>query len=141
MALEYKDALEACLHVDKERGYTHVGPQRADIKVTTDGRPAAEVLSRGQQKLVVCALKLAQGQLMSAMGLGECTYLVDDLRSELDVQHSKLVCKLLSSMRAQVFVTSIEQEDICSVWPTGDQLQVFHVEHGQVILVTQGITS
>ena len=131
-SLNYGQALDVSHDVDKDRGYTHVGPQRADIKVTIDGRPAAEVLSRGQQKLVVCALKLAQGQLMSAMGRGECTYLVDDLRSELDEPHSKLICELLSTMQVQVFVTSIEREDVCAVWPEGDNLKVFHVEHGQV---------
>lgn len=128
----YEQALESSLVVDKDRGYTHVGPQRADIKVAIEGRSAAEVLSRGQQKLVVCALKLAQGQMMSSKGLGQCTYLVDDLRSELDEPHSKLVCELLSSMQAQVFVTSIERDDVCAVWPRGDSLKVFHVEHGQV---------
>lgn len=130
--LGYEQALKASLVVDKERGYTHVGPQRADIRVTIDGRLAADVLSRGQQKLVVCALKLAQGQLMGAMGKGRCTYLLDDLRSELDEQHSKLVCSLLSTMGVQVFVTSIARDDIGSVWPSGDNIVMFHVEHGQV---------
>ena len=96
-----------------------------------ENRPA-EVLSRGQQKLVVCALKLSQGQLMSSSGRGQCTYLVDDLTAELDKEHSKKVCELLSSMRVQVFVTSIEQDDILSVWPDRDDIQVFHVEHGIV---------
>ena len=135
--LAYTEALKSSQVVDLERGYTHVGPQRADIKVIIDGRPTAEVLSRGQQKLVVCALKLAQGQLMTALGQGVCTYLVDDLTAELDKQHSRRVCELLSSMEVQVFVTSIEQEDICSVWPEHDELQVFHVEHGVVSPVCQ----
>ena len=136
-SLAYVDALKASQVVDQERGYTHVGPQRADIKVIIAGRPAAEVLSRGQQKLVVCALKLAQGQLMTALGGGVCTYLVDDLTAELDRAHSKLVCELLSSMGVQVFVSSIEQEDICALWPEQDNLQVFHVEHGAVSPVCQ----
>ena len=136
-ALTYADALKASQVVDQERGYTHVGPQRADIKVIIAGRPAVEVLSRGQQKLVVCALKLAQGQLMAVLGGGTCTYLVDDLTAELDKAHSKLVCELLSSMDAQVFVSSIEQEDISTLWPEQDNLQVFHVEHGVVSPVCQ----
>jgi len=128
--LGYHEALQATLEVDKERGYTHVGPQRADIKVTISGRPAAETLSRGQQKLVVCALKLTQGQLMAELGGGTCTYLLDDLPSELDKVHSRLVCEFLSKMDAQVFVTSIEKESICDLWPKGDDIAVFHVEHG-----------
>ena len=93
---------------------------------------AADTLSRGQQKLVVCALKLAQGQLMSEQGQGACIYLVDDLPSELDAQHGRLVCELLSSLGAQVFITSVDQADIRAVWPAPEELTVFHVEHGDI---------
>lgn len=129
----YESALEASASADIEQGYTHVGPQRADIKVMIDGRLAAETLSRGQQKLVVCGLKLAQGQLMSEQGKGRCTYLVDDLPSELDLEHSRQVCELLASMEAQVFITCVDQADIASVWPDDKaEIAMFHVEHGAV---------
>lgn len=128
----YEVALEGSLPADLEHGYTHRGPQRADIKVMHDGHLAADTLSRGQQKLVVCGLKLAQGQLMSEQGRGKCTYLIDDLPSELDQEHSKLVCTLLASMDAQVFITCVQQQDIESVWPESMELAMFHVEHGTV---------
>ena len=140
-SLDYAAALAASMATDKEQGYTHVGPQRADIRVIIGGRPAAEILSRGQQKLVVCALKLAQGQLMTALGRGVCTYLVDDLTAELDKAHSELVCRWLSSMGVQVFLTSIEQGDVSSVWPKEDHLHMFHVEHGSVSPVNSGVTT
>ncbi len=130
--MEYAAALDASQAVDLERGYTHVGPQRADIRVTINGRSAADVLSRGQQKLVVCALKLAQGQLMANLGHSACTYLLDDLSAELDKHHCGLVCAQLSSMKVQVFATCIEEDDLCSVWPSEDGMKVFHVEHGVV---------
>jgi DNA replication and repair protein RecF len=61
-----------------------------------------------------------------------CTYLIDDLPSELDREHSLLVCELLASMDAQVFITCIGQEEIRSVWPNTSELTMFHVEHGSV---------
>ena len=129
----YEAALQGSISSDIEQGYTHVGPQRGDIRVLIDGRLAADTLSRGQQKLVVCGLKLAQGQLMSEQGKGNCTYLVDDLPSELDLAHSRQVCELLASMKAQVFITCVEQSDILSVWPEGaSDIGMFHVEHGAV---------
>jgi DNA replication and repair protein RecF len=128
----YEEALENSVSSDIEQGYTHGGPQRADIKVLIDGHLAADTLSRGQQKLVVCGLKLAQGQLMSELGQGKCTYLIDDLPSELDQQHSELVCSLLAGMDAQVFITCVHQQDILSVWPKTEELAMFHVEHGSV---------
>ncbi|MEZ5570626.1 MAG: DNA replication/repair protein RecF [Halioglobus sp.] len=130
--LSYSDALEQGLSGDLEQGYTRCGPQRADIRVMLDGHVAADTLSRGQQKLVVCALKLAQGQLMSQLERGQCTYLVDDLPSELDREHCELVCRLLASMDAQVFITCIDQQEISSVWPETSELAMFHVEQGSV---------
>ncbi|MDH3991901.1 MAG: DNA replication/repair protein RecF [Gammaproteobacteria bacterium] len=129
-SLDYAKALEQGISADLEQGYTHIGPQRADIRVTSAGHLAAETLSRGQQKLVVCGLKLAQGQLMSEHGKGKCTYLIDDLPSELDREHSELVCSLLDSMQAQVFITCVDRRDITGVWPKGSNLALFHVEHG-----------
>ena len=130
--LGYSEALQQGLVADLEQGYTHCGPQRADIRVMSSGHTAAETLSRGQQKLVVCGLKLAQGQLMAQLGRGRCTYLIDDLPSELDYAHSLLVCELLASMEAQVFITCIAPEEIRSVWPEAGELAMFHVEHGTV---------
>ncbi len=131
--LSYLDALQHGYSADTEQGYTHSGPQRADVRVLSGGHLAAETLSRGQQKLVVCGLKLAQGQLMAQLGTrGKCTYLIDDLPSELDHEHSMLVCGLLDSMDAQVFITCIGQEEIRSVWPQTGELTLFHVEQGTV---------
>jgi DNA replication and repair protein RecF len=130
--LSYAEALQQGLSADLEQGYTHSGPQRADIRVLCGGQVATDVLSRGQQKLVVCGLKLAQGQLIARLGRGTCTYLIDDLPSELDYNNSRLVCDLLASMEAQVFITCIEHQDIRSVWPETDEFALFHVEHGDV---------
>ncbi|PLW70881.1 DNA replication/repair protein RecF [Pseudohalioglobus lutimaris] len=134
--LSYKEALDGCVAADLEQGYTHVGPQRADIRMLINGHLAAETLSRGQQKLAVCGLKLAQGQLMTETGRGQCTYLVDDLPSELDREHSGLVCRQLAAMKAPVFITCVHKKDIESAWPPGDKqdLAMFHVEHGSVSL-------
>lgn len=130
--LSYGDALQQGVKTDLEQGYTHSGPQRADIKVTSGGHLAAETLSRGQQKLVVCGLKLAQGHMMSEKGQGQCTYLIDDLPSELDEGHSRLVCAMLASMDAQVFITCVDQDEIRSVWPENQKIGLFHVEQGTV---------
>jgi DNA replication and repair protein RecF len=136
--LDFETALSNGLATDRDQGYTHVGPQRADIRILVDGHLAAETLSRGQQKLVVCALKLAQGQLMSESGRGCCTYLVDDLPSELDEHHNRQVCQLLSQMDAQVFITCVDQQVLADVWPETVERAMFHVEHGAVQPVPVG---
>jgi DNA replication and repair protein RecF len=140
-ALTYAEALQQGVPSDREQGYTHSGPQRADIRVLSHGYPAAETLSRGQQKLVVCGLKLAQGQLMGLTGDRKCTYLIDDLPAELDRQHSEFVCGQLAAMEAQVFISCVQREDILSVWPGSARASLFHVEQGDVtqeVAVPQG---
>jgi DNA replication and repair protein RecF len=53
--------LASSLHRDQQIGHTQAGPQRADLRLRLGGHNAADILSRGQQKLVVCALRIAQG--------------------------------------------------------------------------------
>ncbi|MDA8752818.1 DNA replication/repair protein RecF [Halieaceae bacterium] len=131
---DYAEALTNSLEADMAQGYTHVGPQRADIRVSVDGHLAADTLSRGQQKLVVCALKLAQGQLISEGGARGCAYLVDDLPSELDEQHCRLICESLDALGAQIFITCVDDRDIRKLWPAGADINVFHVERGAISL-------
>ena len=60
------DALNHNLASDLARGFTQFGPHRADVQVLVDnessGQPrlARDVLSRGQLKLIVLSMKLAQ---------------------------------------------------------------------------------
>ena len=136
--LSLEEALANSYSADSERGYTHIGPQRADMRVTIEGYSAADTLSRGQQKLLVCGLKLAQGRLMASSGLEKCVYLVDDLPSELDSQHSELIAQELEGMGAQVFITCVNRQDIETVWPAPAGLTMFHVEHGEIAPVIAG---
>lgn len=132
-SLSFSEALDASVQADMDQGYTHTGPQRADIKVTVSGYAAAETLSRGQQKLVVCGLKLAQGQLMSQVSQGSCIYLVDDLPAELDTRHCGLVCDALAELGAQVFITCVAEADLEAMWPAALKPALFHVERGAVV--------
>ncbi len=128
--------LEALLRsesADIDQGYTHVGPQRADIRILFEDKPAADNLSRGQLKLVVCALKLAQGEVLRAAGHAPCLYLVDDLTAELDIEHCRQVAGMLGEMQVQQFVTCIQRKDVESIWGSangGSSQAMFHVEHG-----------
>lgn len=129
----YLAVLERSLESDLEQGFTQSGPQRADLRVTVDGYSAAETLSRGQQKLVVCALKLAQGQLLAESASDPGLYLIDDLPSELDAERCERICRCLAGLGAQTLLTCVERGALPAHW-LGDEsdLAMFHVEHGQV---------
>ena len=128
-----KDVLRESLSRDHERGFTVQGPHRADIRVRVKGQSAEQVLSRGQQKLVVCAMKVAQARVFSANRQRDCVFLVDDLPSELDRRHRSALAALLSSLGCQGLVSCVDRADLEAVWPSvpEDQRRMFHVEQGR----------
>ncbi|EED35329.1 DNA replication and repair protein RecF [Luminiphilus syltensis NOR5-1B] len=128
------EALERSLESDRLQGFTHVGPHRADIKLLIDGRPAAEVMSRGQLKLAATALKLAQGGLIAQQSRSTPVYLVDDLLAELDSGHSRAVCDQLVAAGGQVVFTAVDRDEVPAFW-SGSELTLFHVEQGSVVSV------
>ena len=126
------DVLERQQERDLTVGYSQSGPHRAELRIRTGKLPAAEILSRGQQKTVVAALKIAQGSLFQKESQRRTIYLVDDLASELDEKHRFALCKLLEDLKCQVFITSIDKDKLTDIWrPTASK--VFHVEHGVVM--------
>ncbi|MFQ3788623.1 DNA replication/repair protein RecF [Halomonas sp. A29] len=123
-----REVLEQGRATDQQMGFTQNGPQRADLRIRLGRRPAVEVLSRGQQKLVVSALKLAQGRLLEQSTGRSCLYLVDDLPAELDAEHRRVFCRLLESMRCQAFITSVEHDALVGQWESHTPIAMFHVK-------------
>jgi DNA replication and repair protein RecF len=123
--------LEREIDRDLARGFTQDGPHRAELLVTTDGRPAAETLSRGELKLVASALMVAQVTLLNESGSRECIYLIDDLASELDLSYRRRLCNLIQAGGNQVLVTSVTRESLEGCW-TRESPRMFHVEHGRI---------
>ena len=119
---------------DIHTGYTHAGPQRADLRVKLGKTHAVDTLSRGQLKVVVCALKLAQGVLYSQLSEKKCVFLVDDLPSELDSPHRYALCRLLQDMDCQTFITCVEHSALTHCWLPESEVRMFHVKHGVIQL-------
>lgn len=122
------EALQRSFLRDRERGTTGVGPHRADLILRIEGRPAREVLSRGQQKLVAVALTLAQLELLKAVVDLKPTLLLDDPAAELDAERLTLVLERCRGFGGQLIVTALTSEFRLLGVPD----RVFHVEHGRV---------
>lgn len=110
-------------------GHTVSGPHRADINILVGGRPAKEVLSRGQMKMFVCIMLLARAKLLQDIHNG--IFLIDDLHAELDRYSCGLLINTIKAIGCQVFITGIEVETLrdslhdCTA-------RMFHVEHGTI---------
>ncbi|MCP4475838.1 MAG: DNA replication/repair protein RecF [Gammaproteobacteria bacterium] len=117
---------------DCQLGYTQYGPQRANLVITVNGIPAKDYLSRGQQKLFVYAMRMAQGMLLQQQNSDKrCLYLVDDLPAELDESKRQALFTILADLDSQIFITSVDAtllEPLLEV----DLTEMFHVKHGEV---------
>ena len=122
----FAEVLGENLESDRSRGHTQSGPHRADFALKVDGIAAADRVSRGQQKLLVAALQLAQARCMEKLRGVLPTVLIDDIAAELDREHRDRFLGRLAGLSSQVFVTSVECLELPEV---GD---VFHVEHGRL---------
>ena len=127
----YTEILLKTIDKDYQLGYTQYGPHKADLKIIINDIPAKDILSRGQQKLFVCAMILARGALLQSRINKAPIYLVDDLPSELDIASRSSLIGLLSRQKAQIFVTATENKGWGDFLISNPQ-KMFHVEHGQV---------
>ena len=93
---------------------TLAGPQRDVIEFLVDGRPAHEVLSGGEQKMIVLFLKFAKLELFRRRHDDAPLCLLDDVDAELDLQ---ILQDLLSKLpvSTQVFATSAKEAFLASL--------------------------
>ena len=87
-------------------GVSLVGPQRDDLRAELSGRDVAAHASRGQQRTIILALKLAETDLLGADGPRPIV-LLDDVFSELDPERSTRLSELLAGL-GQVLVTTAD---------------------------------
>lgn len=133
------EQLQDDLPRDRKYGHTSSGPHRADLRFRFGRVDAAELLSRGQLKLLICLLKVAQAQLLEQQRNTRCLFAIDDLPAELDSRNRARICCQLAQLNAQVFLTSIERESLEpqlleAVGPD-KQTTLFHVKHGKIATI------
>lgn len=113
---------------DVLRGHTTSGPHRADWALSFERAPLREHLSRGQEKLAALSCLLAQAGLY-AQDSGQWPVIcLDDLTSELDLDHQTTLVHLLSSVDAQVLITGTHLPVALNSVPH----TLFHVKLGQI---------
>ena len=106
-------------------GVSLVGPQRDDLRAELGGRDVATHASRGQQRTIILALKLAETDLLGVDGPRPIV-LLDDVFSELDPDRAARLSDLLAG-RGQVIVTTADPGTLeaarrqdASVWRIAD---------------------
>lgn len=87
---------------------TLVGPHRDDFLVTKDDLDISKYGSRGEQRLAILWLKLAELSFIEEKVGARPLLILDDIFSEFDAAHRKLVLRLLD--KQQTIVSSAEEE-------------------------------
>ncbi|CAG7857617.1 DNA replication and repair protein RecF [biofilm metagenome] len=127
------DHLIEDLERDLRDGFTHNGPHRDDFQLSISEKMAKDVVSRGQLKLLVICLKLAQVELIfREKGTFSCI-LLDDFAAELDKQTRAKILSFLNNLNCQVFITATEKQDFGDL-TLFKNYKLFHVEQGEIQL-------
>lgn len=123
-----REILEQQRDRDVKSAMTNAGPHRADIAMRIGSQPVSQVLSRGQGKILACALRVAQAQSLEASGK-RSLFLIDDVGAELDRAHNERFYALLDDMGCQIIATSAHP-DAGGVLQGPRAGRMFHVKHG-----------
>lgn len=117
---------------DQQVGSSQSGPHRADLRLRVEERLARKLVSRGQQKLLACAMVLGATERVQQHLERRLLLLLDDPAAELD---EASLARLMSRIRAvdcQVIATALSAESP-SFPPTRT---LFHVEQGELRAAT-----
>ena len=88
-------------------GSSQSGVHRDDILMLLNGKSARDFASQGQQRSIVLALKMAEGEIIKQISGESPVYLFDDVLSELDEGRRKFLLSGIES--AQFIVTGCEK--------------------------------
>jgi DNA replication and repair protein RecF len=123
-----REVLTLQLEQHRKLGTTVQGPHRAELKISLDQARAKGRLSRGQQKMLVAAMVLAQAELLADSGVPPPILLLDDFGSELAGEFQARLAAGLKAYVGQKFITAFEVPAAFQDHEGG----LFHVEHGTI---------
>lgn len=104
---------------------THVGPHRDDWRIETEAHDLASSGSRGQQRIVLLALLFLEASFLELRRGEKPVILLDDMFSELDMDHQERVLENLAGHQVLLTAVSLPRLPVPA--------RVWEVEKGTVI--------
>jgi DNA replication and repair protein RecF len=124
----YAIRLAAIQSREARQGISLVGPHRDDILLSLDGKSVADYGSRGQQRTVALALKLAELRHLTREARELPVLLLDDVFSELDQHRRDRILGALDP-KQQVLVTTADPASVGRLAASADW---YHVSDGHL---------
>jgi DNA replication and repair protein RecF len=88
-----REALDAVLARDLERGTTSLGPHLDDVLLSSAGRDLRSFGSQGEQRIALLGLLLAEAEAITSRSGVPPLLLLDDVLSELDPARRRLLAE------------------------------------------------
>jgi DNA replication and repair protein RecF len=123
--------LDAGLRDELDRGQTLIGPHRDDVVCSLDEVDIGVYGSRGQQRSLTLALKLAEAELMRSRTGDAPILLLDDILSELDAARRAHLLQFIDRPDQQTLMTAADLADFDPSFLA--QINRVRVDHGRVL--------
>lgn len=127
----FERQLEEGLREELERGQTLIGPHRDDVQFALGDIDMGIYGSRGQQRSLTLALKLAEAELMRARTADAPVLLLDDILSELDAVRRAHLLQFIDRPDQQTLMTAADLADFDPSFLA--RIGRVRVDHGQVL--------
>ena len=121
---KYREIFSEKMQFEKDKFFCFYGSHRDDFSVTVNKKSVKAYASQGQQRSVVLALKLAEGELSAKLTGEYPVFLLDDILSELDKDRKNYILSRITDR--QVIITGCEKE----VFETDSDVNRIFVENG-----------
>lgn len=105
----YREVFLSDLDHERNAGTTLYGMMRDDLSVRLNGKSARLFASQGQQRSLVLALKMAEGEVSRDLSGEYPVFLLDDVLSELDGRRREFL--LGGSGEKQILITSCSKKE------------------------------
>ena len=126
MKEKYKELFRSDLQKEMAAGCSLFGIHRDDIEIKINGLFARHFASQGQQRSIVLALKLAEGEVCREVSGEYPVFLFDDVLSELDEKRRKYV--LSGKEERQIIISACDKSEFEKT-----ETNVIKVENGRYV--------
>lgn len=100
--------LEKNFELDKERGFTAIGPHRDDIFIKLNNKDAGVFASRGEARTITLGLKVIEQQIIEEVRGKKPLLLLDDVFSELDGARRRMLTKSIGGYQSIITTTDAD---------------------------------
>ncbi|MDD4290663.1 MAG: DNA replication/repair protein RecF [Clostridia bacterium] len=100
--------LASAVEKDIQNGFTSVGIQRDDIKISINGVDLRRFGSQGQQRTCALSLKIGETEFIKEVTGEYPVLLLDDVLSELDISRQKRLMSINSQIQTIITCTHID---------------------------------